>query len=354
MNPSPARRVLWALAILVLPGLPMAGLAQPVHVGDDRGRVLRLPRAPQRVVSLLPSLTESVCALGQCQRLVGVDRDSNWPEAETGRLPKLGGGIDPSIEAIVALRPDVVLLARSSGASERLEALGLNVVALEPKTHADVHRVLAVIGDLLGVPRAQGADRLWRAIDAGVRAAAQALPPGARNARVYFEVSRGPYAAGAASFIGESLARLGARNVVPAALGPFPRLSPEFVLRADPDVIMIGNRSMQAMQAYPGWDRLRAVRTGRVCVFGAKDADILVRPGPRLADAARIMARCLTEKAAARPGHAPSGGGEAPPAPSGGTLPAAAPGRSQARFSPLEGQRQRPHAAGRVGLGQAT
>ena len=298
MKPTPVRRILWVIAILLVLCVLMAALAQaqPVQVTDDRGRVVSLPQSPQRIVTLLPSLTESVCELDQCHRLVGVDRYSNWPES-VNRLPKLGGGIDPSIEAIVAAKPDVVLLAMSSRASERLEALGLKVVVLEPKTHADVRRVLGVVGQVLGVPKAEGADRLWRVIDAGVQAAAQSLPPKARNTRVYFEVSRGPYAASEASFIGESLTRLGARNVVPASLGPFPRLNPEYVVRANPDVIMIGNRSMQAMVPYPGWASMRAIRENRLCVFGPGDSDVVVRPGPRMAEAARIMARCLTEKA---------------------------------------------------------
>lgn len=299
MKPTPVRRILWVIAILIALGLLMAGLAQaqPVQITDDRGRAVALPRSPQRIVSLLPSLTESVCELEQCHRLVGVDRYSNWPDAVVGKLPKVGGGLDPSIEAIVALKPDVVLLSVSSRASDRLEALGLTVVALEPKTHADVRRVLGIVSDLLGVPRAQGSDRLWRVIDAGVLAAAQSLPPKAKNVRVYFEVSRGPYAAGEASFIGESLTRLGVRNVVPAALGPFPRLNPEFVVRANPDIIMIGNRSMQAMVPYPGWATMRAIRENRLCVFGPSDSDVVVRPGPRMAEAARIMARCIADKA---------------------------------------------------------
>jgi iron complex transport system substrate-binding protein len=114
---------------------------------------------------------------------------------------------------------------------------------------------------------------------------------------VYFEVSRGPYAAGESSFIGETLQRLGVRNVVPAALGPFPRLNPEFVLRADPDVMMIGSRSMQSAVPYPGWQALRAIRDQRLCVFGVEESDVAVRPGPRMAEAARIMARCLADKA---------------------------------------------------------
>ena len=318
MKPTPVRRILWVIAVLLLLGLLMAGLAraQPVHIRDDKGREVSLPRPPQRIVSLLPSLTESVCELAHCHRLVGVDRYSNWPEAVVGKLPKVGGGLDPSIEAIVALKPDVVLMSVSSRASDRLEALGVKVVQLEPKTHADVRRVLGVVSDMLGVPRAEGADRLWRVIDASVLAAAQSLPARVRNVRVYFEVSRGPYAAGASSFIGETLARLGAANVVPASLGPFPRLNPEFVVRANPDIIMIGNRSMQTLVPYPGWASLRAIRDNRLCVFGPGDSDVVVRPGPRMAEAARIMAKCLAEKA---PSESPAAPSSSPsPSPSGG------------------------------------
>ena len=263
-----------------------------LQVTDDRGITVTFAQTPQRIVSMLPSLTEGVCAMEQCHRLVGVDRYSNFPDS-LKNLPKLGGGMDPNIEAIVALKPDVVLVSGSSRSSERLEALGIKVVALETKTHADVRRVLSVLGVLLAVPEALGAERVWRIIDSSVSAAAQSLPAKAKTARVYFEVSRGPYAAGEASFIGETLTRLGVKNVVPAKLGPFPRLNPEFVVRANPDVIMIGNRSMVNAVAYPGWNSIKAIKNNRVCVFGNDDADVVVRPGPRMAEAARLMAKCL-------------------------------------------------------------
>jgi iron complex transport system substrate-binding protein len=278
--------------------LCLAALA-PAHalqLTDDRGVSVTFAQTPQRIVSLLPSLTESVCALGQCQRLVGVDRYSNYP-ASVRSLPVLGGGLDPNIEGVVALKPDVVILATSSRASQRLESLGIKVVALEPKSHADVRRVLNKLGVLLDIPPEQGAERVWRVIDAGVSAAAQSLSPKAKNTRVYFEVNRGPYAAGESSFIGETLMRLGVKNVVPAALGPFPRLNPEFVVRANPDVIMAGSRSMQGMVMYPGWSGIKAVRENRICVFPPEESDVLVRPCPRMAEAARIMAKCIADKA---------------------------------------------------------
>ena len=282
-------------ALMVLIG----GTAQAaLQITDDNGVVVTFERSPQRIVSLLPSLAETVCELGQCQRLVGVDRYSTYPASLT-KLPQVGGGLDPNIEMIVALRPDAVLMATSSRAGDRLRALGIKVVALEPKTHADVQRVMLKIGQLLEVPDAQ---RIWRAIDAAVMAAAQSLPAGARGMRVYFEVNPGPYAAGEGSFIGETLTRLGARNIVPASLGPFPKLNPEYIVRADPDLIMIGQRSVDGMAQRPGWMGMRAMREQRLCVFSTDESDTLVRPGPRMAEGARLMARCLADKAAKKAG----------------------------------------------------
>lgn len=299
MKPTPVKRIVIVVAVLLVLLLLMWGTAraQGVRLTDDRGREVQLARAPQRIVSLLPSLAETVCALDQCHRLVGVDRYTNWPES-VRKLPQVGGGLDPNIEAVVALRPDVVVMATSSRAAARLEALGIPVVALEPKTHADVQRVLGKMGQLLGV---QDAQRVWRATDAGVQAAAQSLPPAARGARVYFEVNPGPYGAGPGSFIGETLTRLGARNILPETLGPFPKLNPEFVVRANPDLIMVGARSVEGLAARPGWNTLRALREQRLCVFSPEESDVLIRPGPRMAEAARLMAACLAEKTAGAP-----------------------------------------------------
>ena len=294
MKPTPVKRILIVVTELLALLLLMSSLAQAqgVQVTDDRGHAVQLPQPPERIVTLLPSLAETVCALGECRRLVGVDRYTNWP-ASVNQLPNVGGGLDPNIEAIVALRPDVVLMATSSRAAERLRALGIAVLALEPKTHADVQRVLDKVGQLLGRGDAQ---RVWREIDAAVSAAAQSLPASARGQRVYFEVSPGPFGAGEASFIGETLARLGARNILPASLGPFPKLNPEYIVRADPDRIMVGSRSAEGLLSRPGWAQMRALRQGRLCRFNADESDTLIRPGPRMAEAARLMADCLRGK----------------------------------------------------------
>jgi len=258
------------------------------EIVDDAGQRTRLDAAPARVVSLLPSLTETVCALGACERLVGVDRYSNWP-ASVQKLPQLGGGLDPNIEAVVAARPDVVLTGTSSRAAVRLRALGLKVVALEPRTRADQRRVTRLLGRLL---RVDGADALVQRIDDGVAAAAAALPGAARGRRVYYEVDAAPHAAGRGTFIDELLQALGLVNIIDAGLGPYPRINPELVVRADPDLVMVSQQGAAELARRPGWARLRALRGGHVCEFDAAQRDILVRPGPRMPEAARLMADC--------------------------------------------------------------
>jgi len=279
--------------LLAAAALCLALSSHAIQVVDDRGVTVTLAAVPQRIVSVLPSLTETVCALGQCQRLVGVDRNSNWPDS-VKLLPQVGGGLDLNVESIVALRPDVVLMAASSRLAERLEALGLKVVVCEPKTHKDVQRVIATLGRLLNVPDAQ---KVWLAIDANMQAAARSLPQSVRGKRVYFEVNSGPYGAGESSFIGETLTRLGVINILPGTLGPFPKINPEFVVRANPDVIMVGARGFEGMTDRPGWSNIRAIREDGVCVFALDQSDVLVRPGPRMAEAAIIMAKCLVDKA---------------------------------------------------------
>ena len=294
---------IFGLLFIFLLHLTVSAQSKGIQITDDRGVVVKFTQSPQRIVSILPSLAESVCELGRCQRLVGVDRYSNWPLALT-RLPQVGGGLDPNIEAIVALKPDVVLMAVSSRAFDRLESLGIKVVALEPKTHADVQIILQKLGQLLDVPEEHGAARLWRSIEAGIATAAQMMPKRALGTNqltkpptVYFEVNPAPYAAGESSFMGETLKRLGAKNIIPAALGPFPKINPEFVVRANPDIIMVGLRGSTGLEQRPGWQRLRALREKHLCVFSNEESDVLVRPSPRMAEAALLMASCLTSKA---------------------------------------------------------
>jgi iron complex transport system substrate-binding protein len=284
------------LVLQVLAGLPLA-MAQEIVLRDDRGTEHRFDAPPRRIVTLLPSLTESVWVLGGGARLVGVDRYSNWP-VELAHLPRLGGLDDAQIEAIAALKPDVILASTSARAIDRLEGLGFRVLRLRSETYADVRRTLDLLAALLGTPAA--GERLWAEIDRQIAAAAARVPKSQRGRRVYFELGGGPYAAGTTSFIGETLGRLGMTNIVPASLGPFPKLNPEFVLRAKPDIVMGIDREMNAMAARPGWGELPAVRDRQRCAFTSSDYEMLIRSGPRLGEAAAVVANCLENLEAVR------------------------------------------------------
>ncbi len=269
-----------------------AAPAPPIVVRDDLGHEITLEHPPQRLISLLPPLTETVCALGECGRLVATDRYSNWPDSVKA-LPKTGGLEDPLIEAIVRLHPDLVLLSNAQRITPRLREFGIESVALDTQTYAHISHVITVIGTILDVPERAAA--LNRRIDAEVREIGEQAIAARRGAApsVYFEVDPGPYAAGPESFIGEMLARLGARNIVDANLGPFPKLNPEYVVRRNPNVIFISPADAPHLADRPGWDQIRAVREERICSFPPDVRDTIVHGGPRIADGMRAIAGCL-------------------------------------------------------------
>lgn len=249
---------------------------------------------PQRIVSLLPSATEAVCALGACTRLVGVDEFSQDPPA-VRHLPRLGRTWQPDVERILKLRPDLVLVGRGP-AQQRLQTAGLRVLEVDATTMAEVHRSLVDIDAALHQHRAEA---LWQGMQARLQGIAQDVVRARGDApapRVYLEVDAAMYAAGPQSFMGELLALLGAQNIAPAQAASFPRLSPEYVVRADPDVIIqTYAASARDLASRPGWNQLRAVREGRVCQPSAAQSRALTRPGPRLDVAAAVLAQCLRQ-----------------------------------------------------------
>lgn len=268
-------------AMLPVPTLAMLGLL---------GGMAAPALAQHRIVTLSPSLTEAVCALGHCAELVGTDRHSSWP-GSVSKLPKVGGLQDAQIEHIVALRPDMVLLGPRSRAGERLTELGVPVQTFDARTHADLKRMLLALGQSLG--ETARAHELVRRIDLELDAAARRVPASLRGRTVYVEVGIGPTAASAKSFIGETVARLGLVNIVNGDAGLFPRVNPEMVVRRSPDLIIGPQSTLFNMADRPGWAGLQALRRQQVCQLDADRMDLLSRPGPRLGEAAQMLVDCL-------------------------------------------------------------
>jgi iron complex transport system substrate-binding protein len=295
--PASRRSAVALLLLVFLCAASSAARAGSYVVRDDLQRDIRFTESPLRIISLLPSLTETVCALGACDRLVATDRFSDWP-AQVRGLPKAGGLDDVSIETLVSLRPDLILISRSQRVTQRLRDLGIRTFAVTTQSYADIGQAVALLGRILGVEdrAAQLAGNIDREVrEIGAAEIAHRARDGAasQGATVYVEVDRGPYAAGPTSFIGELLTRLGTRNIVSADLGDFPKLNPEYVVRHNPDVIFIAAAEAAHLAERPGWNAIRAVREQRLCTFPPEVRDTVVRPGPRVPDGMRALAACL-------------------------------------------------------------
>lgn len=294
------RRLLSALALQLALSLALSlalGLAlanpYPLTVVDDLGRQVTLPAAPQRIVSLVPSHTETVCELQACQLLVGVDALSNWPQSVSA-LPALGDAFAPDLEAVVALLPDLVLVDEYSGVHEPLAALGVVVYAGTPQTLDEVFGFFELLGAMLDrqTEAAVLAGRVQGQID-GVTAVLQ----GVVGPTVFLELDPTPYSAGPGSYMGALLGLAGGRNVIDATLGDFPLVDPEYVVAADPQVILLTDAPFGVtaadVAARPGWGGLSAVQQGRVVELDADTVDMLSRAGPRLGQAVLELARIL-------------------------------------------------------------
>ena len=267
--------------------------AWPVTVVDDLGRTVVSERPPQRLVSLVPSLSELVCALGACDLLVGRDTWSNYP-SEVRALPDLGSAFSPDLEALLALQPDLVLVDEYSGAADAVAMLGLTVFAGTPQQLAEIFDISERIGALLGL--AEAAANLNADVRAEIDAVVAAVA-GREVLSVYYELDPSPYSVGPNAYVGTLIALAGGRTIVPAELGDFPLLDPEFVVAANPSLIIIGDPSygidIAAMRARPGWSGIAALRNERVIALDAAASDMLSRAGPRVGAALALLARAL-------------------------------------------------------------
>ncbi len=249
--------------------------------------------APARIVSLAPSVTETLFALGIGDRVVAVSDYCDYPPEAT-RLPRVGSFNAPSVEAVIAARPDLVIGLPSPGNHENvltMRRLGIAVEVVDPERLADVPAVTRRIAAVAGVPEA--GERLVAQIEREMDAV-RARVAGVAKPRTLMLVGQDPLiAVGPDSFLGEMLAEAGAVNVAPAGQR-WPRLNVEVAIAADPEVIVdcsMGTEAGTATTAY--WTRfpsLAAVRNGRVYPFRSFEA---LRPGPRLARALEELARLL-------------------------------------------------------------
>ncbi|MGD9630484.1 MAG: ABC transporter substrate-binding protein [Pyrinomonadaceae bacterium] len=250
-------------------------------VQDDLGRSVRLPEKVERVVSLAPSLTESIFAVGAGDKLVGVTTYCNYPEAAKA-IEKIGDTQTPNIERIVALKPDVVFVSTASQLEAfmaTLEQQGTAVYVMDAKGIEDVIEDLRTLGKLLGVETS--AESLASALGARVRKIESTSGPEAGQ-RVFIQISNEPlFTIGTDSFLTEVVQKAGGSSVTADVPSAYPKLSKETASAMNPNVIILSD-SEDNREPNMALKNSEAVKNGRVYRI---NADIISRPGPRLVDA---------------------------------------------------------------------
>lgn len=278
-----------AVLILLLLGCAAAGICYPMRVKDARGKLVTIQRKPVRIVSLAPSNTEILYALGLNDRVVGVTKYCDYP-AEATRKPKIGD-MTVSAEAVIALKPDLVLAHAfvNDAAISRLERLGLTVFAIDPKTIEQVIRDIRTVGRITARPKT--ADSVAKRMESAVTAV-KAERKGRRTARVLVVIQSSPlWVAGPKTFVDEMLGLVNARNVAHDARPGFVTFSKELAVSRNPEVIITGIAGdVGYFSRSSEWRGTRAVRRGRVRVI---KSELLVRAGPRLANGLRELAKAI-------------------------------------------------------------
>ena len=274
----------------------------PLTVTDDAGRDVALDAAPERIVSLAPSSTEIVCALGACDRLVGVTDFDDYP-AEVGEIADVVIQAQVDLERVVAAEPDLVLAAGNeitpSAVIEQLEELGLVVMVLYPETLDEVYADITLLGTTLEA--SDEAQALISDMEDRVEVVVDAVA-GADAPRTLYEVFHGEgttYTAGEGSFLASLIELAGGAPITGDAQG---LISAEELVAADPELILLGTASydpsladeeaaLDAVAARAGWGELAAVRDGRVVPYA--DDIVTTRPGPRIVSGLEALARAI-------------------------------------------------------------
>jgi iron complex transport system substrate-binding protein len=266
--------------------------AFPTSITDFQGRSVAISKRPERIVSIGPSNTEFLFALGAGDRVVGDDDFSDQPAAAATKDHV--GGVKVNLEKVVSLKPDLIITVKfSDGTIEALSQTAATVLVVDPQGLADVTRTASMIGKAIGADGDALAKDLQSKLDA-VKAKTASAP----KLRVFDEEDASDltklYTVGPGSFLNDLITLAGGTNIAAAAKSAYPTISTEEVVKADPEVIVLDDAafgtSVDSVARRPGWAALSAVKNARVYPL---DANLMSRPGPRVADAATALAKLV-------------------------------------------------------------
>ena len=265
----------------------------PLTLTDFQNRSVEIRTQPQRLVSIGPSITAFLFALGAGPRVVGVDDFSDEP-AEAATRDHVGG-IKVNFEKVVALKPDLVLSVKfSDGTIEKLQSASLNVLVVDPQTVGDVATTARLIGQAVG---ADG-EGLAASIKQKVNAVKTKTASATTRPRVYHEIDASDpakiFTVGPGSYINDLIDIAGGVNIAARAPSAYPQLSAEEILRSDPEIIVLAADAYSSkpadVVARPGWSIIAAVKGNRIFTI---DPNLINRPGPRVGEAAEAYAKLV-------------------------------------------------------------
>jgi iron complex transport system substrate-binding protein len=296
------KTLIFILLLVLLTACATQATATEAHAAltftDGLGREIKLDGPAQRVLSMAPSNTEILFAIGAGSQVVGRDSLSDYP-AEAADITDIGSTFEAlNTEAIVSLKPDLVLAAEINTPEQvkQLEDLGLTVYYLKnPVTLEEMYDNLAIVAQLTG--HEDEAAALTESLKARVAAVDEKIAPLSSRPGVFYELDATdpakPYTAGKGTFITLLIDRAGGYNIA-SDIDGYPQFSLEQVVTADPAFIILGDArygvSPESIAQRPGWENLSAVKNGNVVPF---NDDLASRPGPRLVDALEELAKIL-------------------------------------------------------------
>ncbi len=274
------------------PSASASPAAFPVTVTDFQGRSVAIAAKPARIVSIGPSNTEFLFALGAGDRVVGVDDFSDEPAA--AKAKEKVGGVKVNLEKVASLKPDLVLSTKfSDGTIEKLQTLAPAVLVVDPQSTGDVGKTAILLGKAVGA----NGDKLAADIESRL-SAVRAKTGAAPKPRVFHEIDASdpakPFTVGPGSFVDDLITIAGGTNAAAKAGSAYPQLSLEEIVRIDPEIIVLADADYgvtpEQVAARPGWSAISAVKNKKILAIATS---LVSRPGPRLADGAEAYAKLL-------------------------------------------------------------
>lgn len=267
---------------------PMSG---PIEIIDDLGRTVIIEETPRRVISLAPSIAESLFALGLGEKVVGVTEHCDYPPQALDK-PKVGSYFSTSLEVIIALNPDIVFSDGHDPVCDQLERL-VPLVVLQPQDILGIYHDISLVGRIMD--RQAEAERLIDEMQSRI-ALIVSETAAVGKPTVFYEIDatdpQKPWTTGKGSFIDDLITLAGGRNMVEEEEA-YLQISLEVLVDADPDIIILGDYpwvSPEAVKERPGWGGLSAVKNEKIYPI---DVDLVSRPGPRIVDGLEEMAKII-------------------------------------------------------------